>query len=252
MKIPFTREHGAYGMAITSFIIGAGVGGSFDLWTITTLLGIVLFIMAKFPLSILLQGRDIDRGTKKKFIFWAFVFIHTGFLLFIPFLKILALKLIIFIFLFVLFHITIYFLFVIMRKERSIIAEVSGISTICLSGLLGYFSSGGEDIRDASLVWFIPLIYYTASIFKVRSLIQKDGREFFRRINFLYPIFCSIIVIGLALMNLVQLSVLLCLIPLVENIIVNFRKEKVDIRKAGWIEVAKSAIFGLILIFTLR
>jgi hypothetical protein len=252
MKIPFTREHGAYGMAITTFVIGAGIGGNLKLWTLTTLLALILFIMAKFPLSILLQGRNIDRAMKKQFVFWAFVFIHTGFLLALPLLKNLQSNKLFFAVTIVLAHIILYFLFVLVRKERTVLAEVAGISAICISGILGYLSSGGEDIKSAVLIWIIPLLYYTASIFKVRSLILKEEREFFKRINLLYPLFCSIIVLFMAVMNFVQYSVLLCLLPLVENILVNFKKERVDIRRTGWIEVAKSAIFGIILIFTLR
>lgn len=252
MKVPITREHGAYGMAITCFIIGAAIGGNWKLWTFTTLIALILFIMAKFPLQILLQGRKIDIATRKQFIFWSFVFLHTGFLLTLPLLKVLSLQLLFFTGLIAGFHILLYFLFVLMKKERTILAEVAGISSICISGILGYFSSGGGEIRSAILIWVIPLLYYTASIFKVRSLILREGKEFFKGLNLYYPIFCSIIILILAVMNLIQYSVLLCLLPLLENIIVNFKDERVDIRKAGWIEVAKSAIFGLILIFTLR
>lgn len=252
MKIPFTREHGAYGMAITCFIIGAGIGGNLKLWTFTTLIALILFIMAKFPLSILLQRRNIDKTTRKQFIFWTFIFVHTGFLLSLPLLKVLSGKLLIFTGLMVGFHLLFYLLFILINKERMILAEITGISTICTSGILGYISSGGVDIKNAILVWLIPLLYYTASIFKVRSLILKEGKELFKGINLFYPVFCSIIVLLLAFMNLVQYSVLLCFIPLIENIIVNFKKDRVDIRKTGWIEVAKSAVFGLILIFTLR
>ncbi len=252
MKIPFTREHGAYGMAITSFVIGAGVGGTFKLWTLTTLIAVILFIMTKFPISILLQGREIDRGMRRQFILWSFIFLHTGFLLSLPLIRILTAKILVFTGITVFMHLILYFLFIVLKKERTILAEVIGIGTICLSGFIGFFSSGGEVIKDAVFIYLLPLLYYTASIFKVRSLVVKERREFFMKVNLLYPLFCSIIVLIFAIMNLIEFSVLLCLLPLVENISVHFKKAKVDIRKTGWIEVAKASVFGLILIFTLR
>ncbi len=252
MKIPFTREHGAYGMAITSFVIGAGVGGTFRLWTLTTLIAIILFIMAKFPLSILLQGREIDKNMKRQFILWSFIFLYTGFLLSLPLMRVLPAKILILTGISVGIHLLLYFLFIVLRKERAILAEVIGIGTICLSGVFGFFSSGGEVIKDAVFIYLLPLLYYTASIFKVRSLVLKEGREFFRKVNFLYPFFCGIIVFILAIMNLLEFSVLLSLLPLLENISANLKTTKVDIRKVGWVEVAKASAFGLILIFTLR
>lgn len=252
MKVPFTREHGAYGMAITSFVIGSAIGGNVTLYSVLSLLSIIFLIMAKFPLSILLQGRDIDKGTRMQFILWSLLFLQTGFLLSLPLLKLFTVKLLVFTGLSGILHLLLYFLFIVCRKDRTIFAEVLGISTICLSGILGFFSSGGGVIKDAVFIWFLPLLYYTASIFKVRSLIMKEGKEFFKRINLLYPFFCGIMISGFVFMNFVQFSVLLCLVPLVENIIVNFKKERIDIRRTGWIEVTKSAVFGLILIFTLR
>ncbi len=252
MKVPFTREHGAYGMAITSFVIGSVIGGRLMLTTFTTLAGILLLIMAKFPVQMLFQRRSIDVQLKKKFALWGFIFTHSGMLLFLPIYHKLPERALTVVVIFVIFHLILYFILLFFRKERTIFAEVIGISALSLSGTFGYYASSGADSQTAIFIWMLSLLYYTASIFKVRSILFKEEGDFYRWVSLIYPVFCVIIISGIAMMNLIQFSVLLCLLPLLDNILVQFKKGKIDIRKTGWMEVAKSAVFGIILILTLR
>lgn len=252
MKIPFTREHGAYGMAITSFVIGSAIGGRFNIYTLSTIAGIILLIMAKYPVQMLFQRRSIDIQFKRKFAFWGFIFTHGGFLLLLPLFRNLSGQAVLLIIIPGMLHAIFYFIAMLFKKERTLFAEVLGISALSLSGVFGYYSSGGSEVQLPIFIWLLPILYYTASIFKVRSLLQKEERDFYRRLSFVYPILCVIIVSGFAMINLIQFSVLLSLLPLAENLLVQFRSGKIDIRRTGWIEVVKSAVFGIILIFTLR
>lgn len=252
MKVPFTREHGAYGMAITSFVIGSVIGGRLMLATFTTIAGILLLIMAKFPVQMLFQRRSIDVQLRKKFALWGFIFTHSGLLFFLPIYHKLSERALLVVAIFAISHLILYFLLMLLRKERTIFAEVIGISALSLSGTFGYYASSGADSQTAILIWMLSSLYYTASIFKVRSMLFMEGRDFYRRLSLIYPIFCVIIISGLAMVNLIQFSVLLSLLPLLDNILVQFKKGKIDIRKTGWLEVAKSAVFGIILILTLR
>lgn len=252
VKVIFTREHGAYGMAITSFVIGAGVAGAITLQSITTLSGVILLIMAKYPLSLLLQRRNLDAPLRKSAFFWSFVFLHSGFLFFLPLLKSLKLDMVIFAVLFAGIHAALYFLAVLFRKERTIFVEVLGISALSVAGFLGYLASGGKDKIQGLFIWFIPLLYYTASIFKVRSIVDRERQEFFGLLNTLYPFLCAGLLALFSIADLFRISVLFCLLPLLENLAFVLKKERVDIRKVGWTEVLKSAVFGIILIFTLR
>lgn len=252
MTVPFTKEHGAYGMAITTFVIGSAIGGGFGIYTLSTIVGIILLIMAKYPIQMLFQKRSIDRKLKRRFVFWGLIFIYSGFLLLLPLFRNLSGRAVLLIIISPILHATFYFLTMLFKRDRTIFAEVLGISALSSSGVFGYYASGGEDVQLSMFIWMLALLYYTASIFKVRSLLMKEEKNFYRRLSFAYPIFCVIIVSGFAIINLIQFCVLFSLLPLAENILVQFRSGKIDIRRTGWIEVVKSAVFGIILTFTLR
>jgi len=208
--------------------------------------------MAKFPVQMLMQRRGIETGMRKKFLFWGFVFLHTGFLLLLPLVRVLPVNVLFVSGALVLIHAGLYFLFIFLKKGRSIPAEILGISILSTAGIFGFFSSGGNGLRTGLLIWAISVLYYSASIFKVRALLFNQQRDYYRTISIIYPIFCVTIIFVLAMLNLTGWGVILCVVPLVENVLVQFRNEKVDIRRVGWIEVAKSAVFGIILILTLR
>ncbi|HEY4716558.1 MAG TPA: YwiC-like family protein [bacterium] len=255
MKTPFTREHGSYGMAIASFIIGAGTAGKFSFISLTTLGGIILLIMAKFPLSIIIQRRNLEKGMTKRIFFWAFIFTFHGLMLLAPLLKILNMEQISLLGILAVSHAAIYFFAIAIMKERTLPAEIAGISTIALSGIFGYVSAGGTNTATALMLWLIILLYYSASVFKVRSLVDKGRKEFFRKINFIYPVTCILVTSAFAYFELIPYLVLLSFIPLLENIYSNFSELNYNfnrLRKVGWTEVLKSAVFGIILIITIN
>jgi len=120
--------------------------------------------------------------------------------------------------------------------EHFILTEVLGFALISLAAVLAKFTvTGGVDVRLFVAVAF----YFTAGVFKVKTLLLKKTRD--RVLTVLYVFFAAFVYRGFHV-------ALIILLPLIDNLVAAALLYKVKLRTTGWIEVAKSLAFLLLML----
>ncbi|MDH4162247.1 MAG: hypothetical protein OEW15_06095 [Nitrospirota bacterium] len=119
--------------------------------------------------------------------------------------------------------------------EHFIVTELLGFALLSLSAVLSKFLVvDGVDVR----LFVAAALYFTAGVFKVKAVLLRKTRD--RVLSVLYIFFAAYAY------RRFHLS-LLILLPLAENIIMAATLYKVRLQTTGWIEVAKSITFLLLM-----
>lgn len=119
--------------------------------------------------------------------------------------------------------------------EHFVVTELLGFALLSLSAVLAKFLVvEGVDVR----LFVATALYFTAGVFKVKAVLLRKTRD--RVLSVLYILFAAYVY------RRFQLS-LLILLPLAENIIMAATLYKVRLQTTGWIEVAKSIAFLLLM-----
>jgi hypothetical protein len=121
--------------------------------------------------------------------------------------------------------------------EHHILTEVLGFALISLAAVLAKCAvTGGVDVRLFVAVAF----YFTAGVFKIKTLLLKKSRD--RVLTVLYCVLTVFVYRGY------HVSVII-LLPLIDNIVAAALLYKVKLQTTGWIEVAKSVLFLILMSF---
>jgi hypothetical protein len=121
--------------------------------------------------------------------------------------------------------------------EHFILTEVLGFALISLAAVLAKFLvTGGIDVRLFIAVAF----YFTAGVFKIKALLRKRAQD--RVLAALY------VLLAAYAYDRFHIS-LIILLPLVDNVIAAATLYKVKLQTTGWIEVAKSLLFLVFMVF---
>jgi hypothetical protein len=119
--------------------------------------------------------------------------------------------------------------------EHHILTEVLGFALISLAAVLAKCAvTGGVDVRLFVAVAF----YFTAGVFKVKTLLLKKTRD--RVLTVLYCVLAVFVYRGYHVS-------LIILLPLMDNIVAAALLYKVKLQTTGWIEVAKSILFLILM-----
>jgi hypothetical protein len=119
--------------------------------------------------------------------------------------------------------------------EHHILTEVLGFALISLAAVLAKFTvTGGVDVRLFVAVAF----YFTAGVFKVKTLLLKKTRD--RVLTVLYVVLAAFVYRGFHVS-------LIILLPLIDNLVAAALLYKVKLKTTGWIEVAKSILFLILM-----
>ena len=120
--------------------------------------------------------------------------------------------------------------------EHHILTELLGFALLSLAAVLARFLVvEGVDVR----LFVATALYFTAGVFKVKAVLFKKTRD--RVLTVLYVLFALY-----AYQRFHVASVVL--LPLAENIVMAVTLYKVRLQTTGWIEVAKSLAFLVLMI----
>lgn len=236
MKIPIVKEYGSWAVFIFSCIAGVMTGmltrpwltgKDFSAVTVFTILGLVLLINAKNPLSLALRAQDARRGH----LFWFIFFGVTGSILLIPFFKKGFMT-------FLIFSPLVFSYVVLLSsgKEHNLLAELNGFALLTLSAPVVYFVITGQM---SFRLFFAVFIFFASGVFKVRMRVRKT--PLFRWIMALYCAFSFFIFpVFLNISSIV-------LLPLIENIVSIITMHEEKLKTTGNIELTKGLIFTFLL-----
>ena len=235
MKIPLVKEWGSWVVFGASCLAAVAAGFSVQtreagsdtlMITIATIAGLFFLINTKPPLVAAIRAK----GTKSAHIVWFLVFTATGLLLLSPFLRtgierfapfsILALS---------------YVWFVWSGKEHHVFAELNGFALLTASAPILYFVITG---MVSMKLYAAVFLFFGAGVLKVRVRIRKT--LFYRGLMIAY---CTVIV---TVFYVLHMKIIL-LAPFAENIISALRLREEKLKTTGYIELAKSIIFVMLI-----
>jgi hypothetical protein len=120
--------------------------------------------------------------------------------------------------------------------EHFILTEILGFVLLSLAAVLAKFTiTGGVDIR----LFVAVALYFIAGVFKVKAVLLKKTRD--RVATALYVVLAAIVYQRFHI-------ALIALLPLADNLIVAATLYRVKLQTTGWIEVAKSLLFLLLMV----
>ncbi len=220
------KEYGSWSVLIVSFLVGIGTSRTFS-WTVVPLFIALAFLINSKQAYTLWTKRQGQANARTLFILQIGVATAILVLLFgrdIPML----LPLLVFP--------ASYLLMIRLASEHAIVTEILGFALLSLAAVLAKFLlTGGLDVRLFLGVAF----YFTAGVFKVKALLVKKMR------------YRVLIVLHAALSFYVYHRMyipLVILLPIIDNIFVAATLYKVRLRTTGWIEVAKSLTFLVLIL----
>jgi hypothetical protein len=222
----FLKEYGSWSVLAISYLIGIGVSRGFTWLALPVFFALGLLINSRQAFTKWMRQKGDGRSLA---VFLGQVFVATAILLavfgpdvprLLPLLVIPAAYLILNRF----------------AGEHFVITEVLGFTLISLAAVLAKFLiTNGLDIR----LFVAVALYFTAGVFKIKALLFKKTMD--RVFTVLYVLFVVVVYRGF------HLSLLL-LLPLLENLVAASTLYKVRLQTTGWIEVAKSLAFFILML----
>jgi hypothetical protein len=234
VKIPIVKEYGSWAVFIFSCAAGiiAGLktrpwqsGKSFSFELLVTVIGLVLMVNSKSPLSSAFRSKE----KRKESLLWFIFFSAAGTLFLLVFLLDGYKTFLIFTPIIISYPILIY-----LGREHNIVTELNGFALLTLSAPIIYFVITG----DTSVKLFIAVfIFFASGVFKVKARMKKT--VFFKSLMLMYCVFVFL-VYGLLDIHLV------ILIPLIENIFSMIWMREERLRTTGNVELVKGVVFTLL------
>jgi hypothetical protein len=231
MKVYIPREHGAWSIWVTPFMIGAFLSP----WTslkIFAFIGVLSLYMSSAPLLALVRSKRLNESPiPSLFLFPIFGFLFIGYLVW------LSPELILYgVMVFPLFIINLYFAK--MKKERLFINDLSAIIALSSVSMFivhvgyGYFHWSGVKI------WLLSVIYFIGSLFYVKSFIREKGNGLFKKQGYIYH---SLIVLLPLLFGFLWISVIF--LPSSLKYWITPSKMKIRPIVIGIVEIVGSIVF---------
>lgn len=220
------KEYGSWSVLFVAYIVGIAVSRGFSWSAIPLLLALGLLINAKQAFTKWTRGK----GDSRSLVILLTQLVAAAVILLVIFgsdiprlLPLLVFPLI-------------YLLMNRLAGEHFVLTEVLGFALISLAAVIAKFLiTGGIDIR----LFVAVAIYFIAGVFKVKALLLKKKRD--RILTALYVIFAAFVYQGF------HISIVI-LLPLIDNIIMAAILYKVKLKTTGWVEVAKSLLFLVLML----
>ncbi|WP_179298889.1 YwiC-like family protein [Evansella halocellulosilytica] len=236
MKWYIPKEHGAWAMLIVPYWLGAAISGIG--WIhLLFFIGVFSMYFAQAPLLTYIRN-------PKNSDVWPsfFVYVGIGAIFILPFLffkwEIIYVGLIIML----LFVCNIFFAKT--KRERLFINDFIAIVALSILLFVPYILNGNTLSGEALTYFMITVLFFTASVFHVKSLIREKKNKVFHRFSHGYHI---TIVIAAYVLNWYA-AVTVFLICLCKTVLIPKKLLKRPIH-IGIVEIANSVIFFTIIVF---
>lgn len=179
MKIVLPKEHGTWMMIILPFTLGT-VMTQFNWLHIPFFVGWFFIYLSATPWLNQLRNKRLRQKMRP----WAFGYTTIGLVFALPVMflypKLFLLSLAIIPF----FLVNIFF--VLRKKERHLLNDISGIAILSLGVPAAYIIGTNEITSTAVALWAIVIVHFTGSAFYVKSLIRERRNKRFHLVSHLY------------------------------------------------------------------
>ena len=228
MKIPYTKEHGAWVMFGIAFITGTAKAGMITAVGLIVFLSLALFLMAKAPVATLLR-----RGEKSGLPFIAlYIILGSAGCIY----SIIRKPDLIFLYGAGVCLIILYFIFG--RKSLPVLSEASAMAIMGLVASIA--ASLNSDVPGQLYLWVMFFVFYFASSFRVRFTMMK-----YRIISGVYS---SLILLLSVIGAYTGRAIFISFLPLFEDLYSSVKGKKEEFKRIGIIETLKSIVFAALII----
>ncbi|RXI98267.1 hypothetical protein DS745_18200 [Anaerobacillus alkaliphilus] len=168
MKWFIPREHGAWAMLIVPFMLGMFASGTTFLHFIF-FIGVLAFYFSSGPLFAYIRKPKLNKEILPSLL----IYVSIGLLFTVPLIYFTPKIFLISLFILPLFTLNIYFAKI--KKERLFINDVIAITALSFLVIISYYL--GLGVIDQKAIWLmlINIIFFTASVFHVKTLIREKG-----------------------------------------------------------------------------
>ncbi len=231
MKWFIPREHGAWAMLIVPYLIG--MFASEVTWLhLIFFIGILAFYFASAPLLTVVRQPKLKKIAVPSF----FIYVTIGAIFTFPVLYLHPEIILISLFIIPFFLLNI--VFAKLKKERLFFNDLCAIIALSFLVVISYYIGTGTIEAITFILMAINIIFFTASVFHVKTLIRENGNKKFLWKSNVFHGFTVIIfiIVGMPLISL------LFLISSIKSWMMQKQKKYKPIQ-IGLIEIANSVIF---------
>ncbi|HWJ04077.1 MAG TPA: YwiC-like family protein [Verrucomicrobiae bacterium] len=249
-KLIVPREHGAWAMLLVPFLVGIGVNGfAFNLPVLLTAgLALALFL-ARYPLTLLVKYPQ----RKNSYIPSLLLYLGAAGVLAVPLLVGYKLYALIPMGVLALVFLGSNLWLTARGHERSLSANLLGITGLSLTAPLAYYVSSGP-IKLLSLMltlWIVCSLFFGSSLFYVKMLFRESKNPYFREAALTVHLLGLVVTVAGVLTGLAPLLLPLAFIPPLVKVVIAIRRSGTpSLRQIGFQEIAYSLVFLVLTIIS--
>ncbi|WP_183040942.1 YwiC-like family protein [Salipaludibacillus neizhouensis] len=225
------KEHGAWAMLIVPYLLGV-LGTSFSMWQILFFLGIFTVYCSSGPFLAYIRQPKLGAEVLPPILICGFI----GAVCVLPVLIKYPFLLLIIVLATPFFTLNIYFAK--KKKERLFINDLSAIIGLSTLTLMAYYIGEQSVNLTAWVLFILSVLFFTASVLHVKSLIRERKNRYFQMFNYSYH---SLLLIMPLLFGFAGLS-LLFVGSLLRTVFFP-RKTMLKPMKIGMVEIITSILF---------
>jgi len=254
MNIPIPREHGAWAMLYTPFLVTLFAVGNRDWKAVLVLLILTAVFFAHEPLMILSRAAA---GTERRrhAIQWLMLYSAAAAILSLPLLWFARLLLLIPFGIFSLFMMLVHYRMVSKNNYRHFFAEVLAIINLTSSGTVLYYCLEGKIDGTALLLWALNALYFISSIFYVKMLVGRSSKKMNDYVLecALYHILLLVALAAMAYTRLIPWGVCAAFLPATLRAAWGMKTGfRLNLRKIGFAEMGVTFLYMVLMIVTFR
>lgn len=260
MKPIIPKEHGGWAVLYVPMFVGAAIAGEVTLDVLLLALSGLGMFLSYAPVHMILRHRyvmPLPKDKLKQAVLWSIVYLGFGIAFMVPLL------------------VRGYWLLPVIgipglgaffgnflltrRVSKTIPSDLVAVFGLSLSAVCSHYVVTGRITEEAVIVWLLNLLFFWCSVFyvhmKIRAASHKEPviamseRLSLGALNILYHIAVVGIVVGLAFYRMTRLYVVLAFVPMLLHALYGTYKlsHRVKFRRLGYLLLAQSVLFGLVL-----
>ena len=219
--------------------------GKLNLAYVFLLLSSLSFTIGRYPVLLLVKRWHKRENNLKEPLVWSLIYLSLSLILFLPLPIYYHLYLLGFFILLPVFLLGLNAIQVIQKTQRDMLNEFIGIVGLSLIAPAGYYAlTGGYSYLPQSYLWFGNMLYFSGTIFYVKS--QTTGKPY-DLLSLIYYSLTLLIALSISLWLPYPWYIGLAFIPAFIKSLYGYLKgfTKPPIRTVGIIELIHSVVFGV-------
>jgi hypothetical protein len=262
-KPVITREHGSWAVLFVPMIVGIAYAGQATFNNILLAFSVLGVFLSYLPFhTILRELNGIPQGKEKvaASYLWGAVYMLAGLVFACP----LVLQGYVHLFTAAALGALAFFgNYILSRKGRkSIAGDLTAVAGLTLSAPAAYYVSTGSFDLNGAVLWILNFLFFGCSVFYVHMKISAASRSTehlsakeklkLGKLNILYHLFVIAVVILLSLFRWTVFTVVIAFVPMIVHAVYGTIQlnERVRFKKLGFLLLAQSIVFGVLLMFT--